>query len=205
MNVKIKKTMFIGVAGLLILAAVMVISSSGAIGYSDSQNQTNGTVKVGAIVALSGPSAIWGESLQNGMELALTEHPNITVIYEDSKGTAVDGLSAYQKLNLQEPDVFVSSLSIVSLPLASIAKKDKMVMIVTQSAADNITNEYVFRYYTDANHFATPSFESPISPLKNIKKIAVIYRNDEYAKSVANKIQELSKEQNKQMVFLESY
>ncbi len=71
--------------------------------------------------------------------------------------------------------------------------------------ANNLTNEYTFRYYTDADHFALPSFESEISPLRNITKLAVVYRNDEYAKSVAEKIKQLSAEQGKQIVFFESY
>ena len=162
-------------------------------------------ITIGAVLSLSGPSAVWGESAQNGMELALENHPEIKVIYEDSKGNAADGVTAYQKLKLENPDMFISALSTISVPLASIAKEDKKVLLITQSAANNITNEYTFRYYTDANHFALPSFESDISPLKNATKLAVLYRSDEYAISVANKIQELSKEQGKEIVFMESY
>jgi branched-chain amino acid transport system substrate-binding protein len=201
MNLKI-----LGIGAIILLAIGLLFlafspNPTGNFGVIHTNEQT----KIGAVLALSGPSAIWGESVKNGMELALLEHPNLKVIYEDSKGTAVDGVSAYQKLKLEEPDIFVSALSIVSVPLASLAKEDKKVMIITQSAANNITNEYAFRYYTDANHFATPAFESELSPLKNVKKLAVVYRNDEYAKSVALKIQELSAMQGKEIVFIESY
>jgi len=204
-NMNTKIIGVIGIIAVLVLALVfLVISPNQNANFLASQN-TNENVTIGAVLALSGPSAIWGESVKKGMDLALLNHPNLTVIYEDSKGTAADGVSAYQKLKLEEPDIFVSALSIVSVPLASLAKEDKKVMIITQSAANNITNEYAFRYYTDANHFATPSFESDDSPLKNVKKIAVVYRNDEYAKSVASKIQELSAMQGKEIVFIESY
>jgi len=163
------------------------------------------TTKIGAILALSGPSTVWGESMKNGMELALQNHPELEVIYEDSKGTAADGISAYQKMKIQDVDVYVTSLSIVSVPLAKLAKDDKKGVVITQSAANNITNEYAYRYYTDANHFALPSFQNPISPLKNASRLAVIYRKDEYAQSVDEKIQELAAEQGKQVVFNESY
>ena len=69
---------------------------------------------------MSGPSAIWGQSVQNGMNLALEDHPELAVTYEDSKGTAADGVTAYQKLKLQQPDVFVSALSIASRALVRI-------------------------------------------------------------------------------------
>ncbi|MFA6269078.1 MAG: ABC transporter substrate-binding protein [archaeon] len=197
----------IGIVAIMVLVVgllFLVILPEKNASFIATQN-TNEEIKIGAILALSGPSAIWGESVRNGMELALIDHPNLKVIYEDSKGTAADGISAYQKVKLENPDIYLTALSIVSIPLATLAKEDKKVMIITQSAANNLTNEYAFRYYTDANHFATPAFESEISPLKNIKKLAVVYRNDEYAKSVANKIKEISAEQGKQIVFIEAY
>lgn len=199
------KVLGAGAIMLLIIGLLFLAFSPTPTGHFGIIHNANEQTKIGAVLALSGPSAIWGESVKNGMTLALLDHPNLIVTYEDSKGNAVDGVSAYQKLKLEEVDVFISALSIVSVPLASLAKEDKKVMIITQSAANNITNEYAFRYYTDANHFATPAFESEITPLKDVEKIAVIYRNDEYAKSVAEKIQELSATQGKKIVFIESY
>jgi branched-chain amino acid transport system substrate-binding protein len=187
-----------------IVIVVIVVIVAIIVGFYVS-NQNKEDIKIGAILPLSGPSALWGESARNGMDLALEDNPELSIIYEDSKGNAVDGLTAYQKLKLQEPDIFVATLSIVSFPLSSIAREDRKVLIITQSAMNNITNEYAFRYYTDANHWALSSFESDISPLKNVKKLAVVYRNDEYAKSVANKIEQLSAEQGKEIVFFESY
>ena len=198
-----KKT-FLWIA-LFILIIGIVLSAFFLTQNNNLPIERKDTIKVGAVLALSGPSAIWGESVRNGMELALQDHSEIEVIYEDSKGTSADGVTAYQKLKLEEPDMFISSLSTISVPLASLAKEDRKVLLITQSAANNITNEYTFRYYTDANHFALPAFESDISPLKNATKLAVLYRSDEYAISVANKIQELSKEQGKEIVFMESY
>lgn len=163
------------------------------------------TIAVGAILALSGPSALWGQSVKNGMELAIEDHPEIKIIYEDSKGLAPDGISAYNKLSTQKIDVYVSALSSVAIPLASLTKEDKMPMIVTQSAANNLTNEYTFRYYSDADYFAKPSFDSVDTPLKNVTRIAVLYRNDYYATAVADKIKELSSQQGKEIVFFESY
>jgi len=193
----------------IIIGAVVLILIVGFAWYSNkNQEQTvrnNKSMKIGAILALSGPSALWGESVRNGMNLALEDQPGLSVAYEDSKGTAADGITAYQNLKLKDPDIFVSAMSVVSIPLASLAKDDKKVMLITQSAANNITNEYAYRYYTDADHFALPSFESDISPLKNIKKLAVVYRKDEYATSVANKIKQLAAEQGKEIVFFESY
>lgn len=192
--------------GLVVVSLAIVLAGCGL--QNNSQQQTaKEPIKIGAVLALSGPSAIWGQSVQNGMNLALEDHPELAVTYEDSKGTAADGVTAYQKLKTLQPDVFVSALSIVNVPLSKLALTDKIPLVITQSAANGITNEYTFRYYTDADHFALPSFESDISPLKNasVKKIAVVYRKDEYAQSVANKIKELSDASGKTIVFMESY
>ncbi len=187
----------------LFLISVFLIS--GCAKNSFDSTAPKQSLLVGAILPLTGPSAIWGESVRNGMELALENHPEIKVVFEDSKGTAVDGISAYHALESRKPNVFVSSLSIVSVPLASIAKEAKTPLIVTQSAANGITNEYTYRYYSNADHFALPAFASKDSPIRNLSKLAVLYRNDEYAKSVANKIKELSAEQGKEIVFMEAY
>lgn len=198
---KFSYKIIIGIIILIVIIGIVV----NVVRLNGNSVKENNTIKIGAIVPLTGPSALWGESLKNGMELALEDHPELSIIYEDSKGTAADGLTAYNNLLLKKPDVFVSSLSIVSLPLATVTKENRIPMIITQSAVNNITNEYAFRYYTDANHYAIPPFKSDISPLKNITKIAVLYRNDEYAKSVFKKIQELSSEDSKQIVFSGSY
>lgn len=195
----------------IIIIAVLTLSAAALAGCgaqnANQQQAIKEPIKIGAVLALSGPSAIWGQSVQNGMNLALQDHPELAVTYEDSKGTAADGVTAYQKLKTLQPDVFVSALSIVNVPLSKLALTDKIPLVITQSAANGITNEYTFRYYTDADHFALPSFESDISPLKNasVKKIAVVYRKDEYAQSVADKIKQLSDQYGKKIVFMESY
>lgn len=192
---------------LLAIAMVVVLITSGCATNKEipKTQENKEPIKVGAILALSGPSALWGTSVKNGMELALEDHPDINILFEDSKGLAPDGISAYQKLSAEKVDVYVSALSSVAIPLASLTKDNKIPMIVTQSAANNLTNEYTFRYYSDANNFATPSFNSVDTPLKSVTRIAVLYRNDYYATAVANKIKELSAEQGKEIVFFEAY
>jgi len=194
------KMLFLGALAVIIIAILAGIYFFGA-----QPSAPNETTKIGAILALSGPSSVWGESMKNGMEIALKNHSELDIIYEDSKGNAADGISAYQKMKMQDIDVYVTSLSVVSVPLAKLARDDKKGVVITQSAANNITNEYAYRYYTDANHFAMPAFENPISPLKNANRLAVIYRKDEYAQSVDEKILELAAQQGKEIVFNESY
>src|SRR3989344_5944536 len=92
----------------LFLISVFLIS--GCAKNSFDSTAPKQSLLVGAILPLTGPSAIWGESVRNGMELALENHPEIKVVFEDSKGTAVDGISAYRALETKKPDVFVSSL-----------------------------------------------------------------------------------------------
>jgi branched-chain amino acid transport system substrate-binding protein len=166
-----------------------------------------GTFTVGAVLPMTGPAALWGETVQNGMELALEKKTGIKVLYEDSKSTAADGISAYNLLQDKKVDLTVSELSLVAVPLSKIATERKQPLLVSLVAAshDTIVNDYTTRYYTNPTNYATPAFTDQISPVLKAKKIALLTRNDELGNSVKNKIQELSEANGKKIVFMESF
>jgi branched-chain amino acid transport system substrate-binding protein len=175
--------------------------------FGSSRSNKNNTFTVGAILPMTGPAAIWGETVKNGMKLAIEERPGINMLYEDSKSTAVDGISAYNILQNKNVNLTVSELSIVSVPLSKIALEKKQPLLVSLVAANNasIVNEYTTRYYTDPTNYATPAFTDSISPVLSSKKIALLYRNDELGNSVKDKIKELSDKNGKQIVSIESF
>jgi branched-chain amino acid transport system substrate-binding protein len=141
------------------------------------------------------------------MELALQGKTGIKVIYEDSKSMPADGVSAFTRLQEQGVNLTVSELSSVSVPLSKIALEKKIPFFVTLVAASStvIVNEYTTRYYTDPAHYAGPAFTSSISPVNNVKKIAVLYRNDELGNSVKDEIRQLAATKGKEVVFIDSF
>lgn len=188
-----------------IVAIVVVLLIILGLGKSYSKNSSEFTV--GAVLPLTGPASLWGETVKNGMELALQDRVGIKVLYEDSKSTAADGVSAYNVLQNKGVNLTVSETSLVAVPLAKIALEKKQPLLVSLVAAEHskIVNDYTTRYYTNPTNYALPAFTDPISPALNAKKIALLHRNDELGVSVKDKIVQLSAENNKQIVLEEAF
>jgi branched-chain amino acid transport system substrate-binding protein len=190
---------------VVIIVAIGVFIWAG--GRNNVQLQTNEPIKIGAILPLTGPAALWGETVKNGMELALEQKVGIKILYEDSKSTAVDGISAYNLLQSKGVNLTVSETSLVAVPLSKIALERKQPLLVTLVATEHskIVNDYTTRYYTDPINYSMPAFNDPLSPVINLKKIAVLNRNDELGVSVKDKIVELGASNNKEIVIQESF
>ena len=200
MNSSTKWYWIVGILVVIIAILAIVIPKNKT--TSESSNYV-----VGAILPMTGPAALWGETFKNGMELALRNHPELQVIFQDSKSTAQDGISAFNVLKDRDVNLMVSELSLVSVPLAKVALDQKVPLFVSLVATNhqNIVNDFTTRYYTDPTNYALPAFTDPISPLISAKKIALLYRNDELGVSVKDKINELSKNNDKQIVAQESF
>lgn len=153
-------------------------------------------LRIGAILPLSGPAAIWGENLKNSMELAREELTkegiNIEIVYEDSQAKPTEGLNAYNKLkNIDNVDIMLTAFSRVSVPLISVADQDKIPLIMTLVAAKGVADQspFAFRFYSNERQYVDPHFDGLIKN-KNYKQIAVLNINDEYGVSILNVIKE---------------
>lgn len=197
------------VVGVMVIALVVwaIVGNSDKKDSSSAQS-TNEVFTIGAVFPLSGGTlSYWGETVKSGVEMALAEKQGIQVIYEDSKGTAQDGVSAFNVLQQKNVDLTFSLLSVVSVPLSKVAHDRKAPLLVSLSAASSTTlvNEYAVRYYTDPKNYVLPAMTSPISPVGTAQKIAYIYRNDEVGVSVSDEIKQRSTELKKTIVFSDSY
>lgn len=189
----------------IIWLVIVVVAIGVLVIASTTSKPQNSTVKVGAILPLTGPAAVWGEAIRNGIGLALKDKQNIEVVYEDSKALPADGASAYQRLMTQNVDAVISAYSGVSIPLTKLAERNKVPLIMTIVAADGVTNEYSYRYYAKPNSYVEPAFTDTASPLKNFTDIAVLYRNDEFGKSVDNILVSTAGQNDKKIVANESF
>lgn len=188
------------------LIAVISVIIIGVIWYTSSIGGGNsGEFTIGAILPLSGPAAIWGENVRKGMDLALQDKPEIKVLYEDSKGVAADGVSAFNLLKEKKVNLMMSILSAVSVSVSKVANDQKMPLFATLTAADAVPNDYTTRYYSNAQNFAESAFTASTSPLIKVKKLAVLYRNDELGNAVEKKIEELSVANGKEVIFKDSF
>ena len=188
----------------IILVIILVIL---ALIFSSPKSKDDGILRIGAVLPMTGPSSIFGDSISKGMRLALSEvgDNKIKLIIEDTQANPSFGLSAYQKVVDQNSKVVVSAFSGVSVPLTKIALQNKIPLIMTIVAGANVTNDLSYRYYAKPEGYSTPAFFDSISPLKDVGDIAILYRNDEYGNSVKNVIKDLAKQTGHSVLIEENY
>lgn len=89
----------------VLLVTLAYASLGGAAEEKEPTKRGSKSVKIGAVLPLTGNLAFIGEAIRNGMEMSKNElnalkskGRTIEILYEDSKGNAKDGLSSIQKL-----------------------------------------------------------------------------------------------------------
>jgi branched-chain amino acid transport system substrate-binding protein len=181
---------------IIIIIALIVIIFSVFNGNSIKTNQD--TIKIGAVVGLSGIGQFTGPQTFAGMQLASNEinsngginGKKIQLIVEDSKGIPQDGISAFNKINdLNSPNVIVSVMSGVSNSLAPLALEKKIPMIAIINSDPNIArNNYSFRFYPYSKQENEPVLK--IIKDKNAKKVAILYQNDDFGDAIYQNLKE---------------
>ena len=165
------------------LAAAVV--ALGAIGAADAAD-----IKLGAAEALSGPAGQYGQSIRNGLQLAAEEinakggikGNKIVLQIEDEQGKKEEAIDVFKKLIFQDKVLmlFGPTLSNSAQAADPIAQAAKIVVFGTSNTADGITSigDHVFRNsVTEAD--VLPVTLRVAAKNANIKKVAVLYGNDD--------------------------
>jgi branched-chain amino acid transport system substrate-binding protein len=172
-----------------LLAAISVVVLV-AVGCRDS-----GSMPIGVVVPLSGNSANYGKSCQQGIDLALNEinasggtrGRQFRSIYEDDKAQAKDGLTATQKLiNVDHVQVIIGGIvSAVTLAAAPVVETNHVVWLSPTSSAPAITKagEYIFR------NFPSDDLEGKVMAdfinKQGIKSVAILQIQNDYGEGIA--------------------
>jgi branched-chain amino acid transport system substrate-binding protein len=132
------------------LAAAVVALQAGAAWAQSPQSFT-----VGGVVPLSGPYALLGTSMQKGAEIAIEERQKVLgvplrALWEDSETKPQTSVQKATKLLAEGVQMlFGDGASGQTLAIMPVAAQRKVPLIVTTSAADQITgaarNDYTFR------------------------------------------------------------
>lgn len=189
----------IAVVAVLTLAVATLVGCGIQNANQQSTTKTE-PIKIGAILPLTGSSAIWGESIKQGMDLAQEESSqngvNIQIFYEDSQAKSDQGITAYNKLNdIDKVNVFVSAFTNVSMPLIPLVNKDQKPLIMTTVATKNAAqgSGYAYRFFADDKSQALTHFKHGLNA-PNYKSLGLLYVNSEYGQSVAQLIRDKAKE-----------
>jgi len=190
---------------ILILVAILIT----AVGCDKSED----TVVIGAVYPLTGPASYLGEGNAIGAELAVEKvnqegginGKNLVVVIEDSKSNAKDGVTAFNKLrDIHKVPAVFTTLSSVGLAIQPIAEENRVVMLAESSyPALPMGHQYTFRnFYTTKD--ATGIFLDFLEE-QDIKKIGLIYANDDFGRSALEEIQKNVAEKEVEIVGAESF
>ena len=147
-------------------------------------------LKIGVAEALSGGASQYGQSIRNGFLLAVDEinakggvnGNKIVLQVEDEQGKKEQAIDVFKKLIFQDKVlmIFGPTLSNSAQAADPIAQAAKVVVFGTSNTADGITSigDHVFRNsVTEAD--VLPETLRVAAKHANIKKVAVLYGNDD--------------------------
>ena len=147
-------------------------------------------IKLGAAEALSGPAGQYGQSIRNGLQLAVDEinaaggvkGNKLALQIEDEQGKKEQAIDVFKKLIFQDKVlmVFGPTLSNSAQAADPIAQAAKVVAFGTSNTADGITSigDFVFRNSVTEADVLPETLRVAIKQT-GIKKVAVLYGNDD--------------------------
>jgi len=176
-----------GLVVLLALAVLLILTT-----------RKEETVKIGAVLALSGSGQFAGEEVRDGILLAVNEinswgginGKEIELIIEDSKTNTEEGKKAFNKIEkVHHPVLYLSTHSSVSMALVPLVQENQVVLVGLVVKTPKLTEhkEWVFRYWPTPDTDVPPIL-SILEELK-VKKLGILYQNDEFGISVLELLQ----------------
>ncbi|MCI1005680.1 ABC transporter substrate-binding protein [Herbaspirillum sp. C7C8] len=147
-------------------------------------------IKLGVAEALTGPAAKYGVAIKNGFTLASEEinakggvnGNKLALVIEDEQGKKEEAINVFKKLIFQDKvlAVFGPTLSNSAFAADPIANAAKVVVFGTSNTADGITamGPFTFRNSVMEADVLPVTVKAAVKHF-GIKKVAVIYGNDD--------------------------
>ena len=145
---------------------------------------------IGAVHDLSGPTAVYGESIKKGIDLAVKEineqgflaDATLEVIYEDAAGDATQAIAAFEKLIANEDVTLIlgPTLSSEAKSADPIAQESGMPVVASSNTATGITDigNFIFRTSLPES-LVIPNTINVTKEALGLTKVAVMYGNDD--------------------------
>jgi branched-chain amino acid transport system substrate-binding protein len=151
------------------------------------------TVRIGAILPLTGPTAYLGVNERLGMQIALDERgpsatPKVEFVFEDSKGTADLALSAMRKL-LHFQDIrfhVVTTTTPVLATLPAYAQAGKSVLVIAQCMVPEVTKGYPFAYRLYATSDEETDLLSAYAKQQGFQRVGALHIQNRFGEEGVN-------------------
>lgn len=144
-----------------------------------------------AILPLSGPIAYTGELAKRGIDMAVNDlatSSKVRVIFEDAKNDPKLAVSIFNKNIVgDKKSAYIALGSPIAMSLLPLANANKVVLMSIASAPAYISPDgYTFKLSGSADVEMTNILEN-VDKL-GIKRLAVIYQNDDYGRGLLNSL-----------------
>lgn len=174
-------------------------------------NQNTESIKLGAVIPLTGKLSEMGEAEKNGMNLAVEdlkkEGINLQLITEDSKSNPKDGVTAARKLiDIDQCNLILTSTTGTSAAVEPITTEKKLNLIAYCMDPDIAgKSDYVTRLYEGVESEAE-AIKEFLKSDTSAKKIGLFFNRVEvWDKINKNNLKPFIEANGKEVVFLEDY
>ncbi|MBT3406955.1 ABC transporter substrate-binding protein [Candidatus Woesearchaeota archaeon] len=161
----------------ILAIAIFLISGCGQITGETIKNEQ---IKVGVAIPLTGWGTYYGHPLQKGMNIA-EEESNIQLIYEDSKGTGKDAVTAAKKLiHANKVDILFTSFTPPTHAVSPIAKASQTPFIYDAYIESPLEeNKFAFKINFNAKE-GCKKIVQIAKQTNKYQKLSAIMSNTEY-------------------------
>jgi len=173
-------------------------------------------IKIGVITPLTGEGATYGEATKQGLDLAIVEindagsieGKEVKLIYEDSQIKPEPATGAiYKLITVDKVPVIIGAFgSSVTLSIAPIAEKNKVVLFTASSTTDAIKDagDYIFRNVPPNSAQGKTAALFAVDRL-GIKEAAILFINNDYGISLKNAFEKIFTEKGGKILIIENY
>ncbi len=145
--------------------------------------------KIGIIAPLTGEGATYGEAMKRGFDLAFQGDSLFSLVYEDTKLQANEGVNAAQKLISSDrvSVIYGAAASSVTLAVAPVAERNGVILFSSISTADDIksSGDFIFRNVPANGVQGKTAAEFLLNSL-SIDQVGILSENDDYGESLAS-------------------
>ena len=163
------------------------------------------TLKIGAVVALSGAGAAWGQGMLNGAQLAADDvnaagglrvgnkKYKVVVVPYDDKYQANESVTAANRLVYEDGVKYIvgPTGSAPLLAIQPITEKNKVIVMTLAFTAKTLGPDkpYTFRPILTTGEFSQPQINW-VAKVKGVKKVGGLFPNDETGQQIAKDVEE---------------
>lgn len=182
--------------------------------------QDTGPVRLGALLPLTGPAALSGTSIIEGVRLAVEEANaqggikgrKVQLFEEDDEGLTTKGVTGARRLVESDKVIGISGsyISAVAIAATKVAKEFKVPVVsggstsISATDANTPGDPWFFRAFPGSDEQGSQSAEDIVKKLK-AKKVAVIYENSPYGSSLSDQMRKDIPRFGGEVVATESY